>query len=803
MKNTQNESNNQLNQMGGPILQDPFMRESGQSAANNLGRDQFREFLDILYRGKWIILIVFAVVVAGVAGYTYSVPPEYEAYSLVHINTDRSTDLSSVLGLDSAPGNLWGQTRAISNELVILKQSLPMAEHVAEKLMELKTVPDTGEPLTILNTLPNMEPLTVLDVASRAQEYINIAQEGEDVDVVRITATSTVPGEAELLANLYTQEFQHRTKETSRARVAASRTFLEEQERKLAANLANLEDQIKAYMSKEGAVALDKEAQGTVAQISDMEAMRDESRIDLQMKQASLKSMEDELGRIRPRLVEHIASGVDMEIEAYQRRLAELEVERDQYYIKNPELVDDPSSNKDITLTLKEIDQLQTKIDQLSRQYVEDVMATGGVDLSENGAGLAYVANLQQSMASTKIEISGLETKIGVLNKRLEEYATRLRDLPKQSIELAQLQRTQQSTERMYLFIVEKLHEAQVAEQSELGYVDIIRRALRPAFPVRPNKIQNLGLGIIVALMLGVGMAMARIKLDRRIYRPEDLRQLGYTILGLIPKMDQMIKDDFEGKQVIEIDKKKINTSLLSLLSPMSPIVEAYRQLRTNLHFSRPDTVIRTLLLTSAGAGEGKTVTASNLAVVMAQSGRRTLLIDADLRRPRLHKIFGLRREPGLVELLFEDCIFDPERFRTDIDDLYIIPAGTLTPNPSELLGSRKMRDMIELFKKNFDMVIFDTPPVMVATDPVLLATQCDATIVVTAAGRVEEFELEQSMDSLKNVGAVVIGNVLNGFDASMAHGYKYKYKYYKYGYGSRYGNYYQSKPEVDEESVA
>ena len=236
----------------------------------------------------------------------------------------------------------------------------------------------------------------------------------------------------------------------------------------------------------------------------------------------------------------------------------------------------------------------------------------------------------------------------------------------------------------------------------------------------------------------------------------------------------------------------------------MSPIVEAYRQVRTNIHFSRPDTIVQTLLLTSAGAGEGKTVTACNLAVVMAQSGRKTLLIDADLRRPRTHKVFGLNRQPGLVELLFEHGEIDIERFATGIDDLYIIPAGAITPNPSELLGSRRMRELIAQLRQHFDMIIFDTPPVMVATDPVLLATQCDATIVVTAAGRVETFELEQSMDALANVGAVVIGNLLNGFDASMAHGYKYKYKYYKYGYGSKYGSYYRSAPsESESESEA
>ena len=787
-----------------PPLTDPFMREpAGYHPAAKNSRDQFRELLDILYRGKWIILTVFVLVVSLAAAYTYTVAPEYEAYSLIHINSQNSSDLSSVLGFGGKTSTWWGANRDIANEMVVLQQSLPMAERVAAELMEIKTVPETGEPLTILQAPEGMEPPTLDDVAAMVQGRIHVAQEGEDVDVVRVTATSTVPGEAALLANLYTEEFRRRTQETSRARVAASRKFLQEQERKLSADLAALEDRVRSYMSQEGAVALDQEAEGTVSQIAQLEAMRDEARVELQMKQASLTSLEEELARIEPRMAERVASGAEKELELAQSRLAELEVERDRIFIKNPELRNGPP-NEQLRLINAEIEQLGSKIDDLSKQYVREVMALGGVDMGKNGSGLEYIARLNRQIVDDRIALTGLETKVQVLTQRLNEYSSKLRNLPAQSIQLAQLTRAQQSTERMYLFIVEKLQEARVAEESELGYVDIIRRALVPTYPVRLKKMRTLAMAIVLGLVFGIGLAMARIKLDRRIYRPEDLREMGYTVLGLIPKMDQIIKDDFSGKETITLDGRKISTSLVSLLTPMSPIVEAYRQVRTNIHFSRPDTIVQTLLLTSAGAGEGKTVTACNLAVVMAQSGRKTLLIDADLRRPRTHKVFGLNRQPGLVELLFEHGEIDIERFATGIDDLYIIPAGAITPNPSELLGSRRMRELIAQLRQHFDMIIFDTPPVMVATDPVLLATQCDATIVVTAAGRVETFELEQSMDALANVGAVVIGNLLNGFDASMAHGYKYKYKYYKYGYGSKYGSYYRSAPsESESESEA
>jgi capsular exopolysaccharide synthesis family protein len=187
-------------------------------------------------------------------------------------------------------------------------------------------------------------------------------------------------------------------------------------------------------------------------------------------------------------------------------------------------------------------------------------------------------------------------------------------------------------------------------------------------------------------------------------------------------------------------------------------------------------------MITSPKAGAGKSTTSLNLAFTTAQAGKRTLVVDADLRRPSLHDKLGLPEGPSLLELLSEDeSRWDSERFFTGFENLYVI-TGIPVSQPAELLGSRKMIDLVERFRSEFDIVIFDTPPVLGAVDPVLLSRQCDGVIVVASADGTDMDSLKQSIDELRSVGANVLGTVLNRFDPSSMYGYR---NTYGYSYGS------------------
>ena len=406
-------------------------------------------------------------------------------------------------------------------------------------------------------------------------------------------------------------------------------------------------------------------------------------------------------------------------------------------------------------------------------------------------AGLSYVARLRQQIAQERMQITGQESRIQVLESRLREYNADLRTIPAQTTELARHERERTYAERMYEGVVGQLQRARIAEESEPGYAHIIRMATRPLLPSRPDVVRSLAMGIFLGLVLGFGLGIVRDKLDNRIYKPDQLKAKGYHLIGTVPNLKQLIKSEHKGKEFVEADGQKYSTSLVSLLNPISPITESYRNVRTHIQFSRPEAVVQTILVTSASVSEGKSTTSANLAIVMAEAGRRTLLIDADLRRPREHSLFGIDISPGLVQFLCNEPEFDADIVKTNIDNLFIVPAGRVVSKSSELLATRRLRDFLKEMRDQFDVIIIDTPPVRVATDAALLSTQCDATLLVVRAGQTKEGELDLALQSLASVGARVTGLLFNGFDVSMAYGYKYRYKDYgRYSQYSKYGYY-------------
>lgn len=757
---------------------------SGERAGDTM---QLKDLLAMVWRGKWIILGAAVLVLTLVGLYLWMTPPQYQAATKLLVHTDQSGGLQ---GFDRQMEEALGLgKRSINNEVWVLRNSQAISERVARRLSSLGVVPGTAEPLSVLLDDDGAR-LPDAAVASRLRYgYVKVGPDGQEVDGIQVVATSTVPGEAALIANLYSEEYINRTQEASRARILASRTFLQEQETRMRENLRGLEEQIKDYMSREGAAALDVEASNTVSQIAELEALRDQTRIELEMRRASLATQQRDLQAIQPQLAERVASGVDRELQRVQAQLSTLELQASEMLLKNPDLETNPGRSPEYQSLQQRIGQLRGRVAQLREAFVKDVLAAGGVNPNEEG--LAYVAGQQRALAEGQVEVAGLEAKLNTLQQRVGQYEGKMRDIPRQAIELAQLQRARQSTERLYSYLVEKLQEARIAEEAEIGYAEIILPASVPGSPVSPNVPRSLAVGLVLGLMLGVGLVVLRNHFDTRLHHPGELRERGFTVMGVIPNMERDLKRDFAGAETLQVDGRAIDTRLVMLLNPMSPAAEAYRRLRTNVQFARPDTVIETILFTSPDASEGKSTTAINFAVAMAQASRRTIVVDCDLRRPRQHTMLGAPREPGLSGLLFNDpAAFDAQPFQTGVDHLYLIPAGAGVPNPAELLGSKKMRELLARLREEFDLVVLDTPPVLAFSDAMLLATQADATLLVGSANHTDVRGFAHAAEILQGVGATVAGAVLNRFDPreSRGYGYGYGYKYGYYNYGYHYG---------------
>jgi capsular exopolysaccharide synthesis family protein len=773
----------------------PFGRPPAEAFGRGPGYDgkantevSLREIVDILRQGRWIIFGCFLLVTALTAAYTFSVAPEYEASSLVYVNVGQSgPQLGQLLGLET--GN-----RNIANEIEILR-SRAISMQVADRLLQERRLPEAEEDFVVL-VPANGQPLNRLDVAERLRkDHLQAKPVGRDVDLINIVVTSTQPGEAAYIANLYAGLYVEYNRTASRSRMTASREFLDDATSRFYSELQQAEADVMDFLDRERVVAPDEEARQLLGQVADIQRLQYQTQLELGTAETALRELSAEIERIVPGLAVQLASGDDLVIDGLTRQIAEKTTDLEGRYARSPSLRANPEADTATARLVREIGQLKDELNRRSARMLENVLTTGGIDAvgaaGQQGTNsrLAVLQSLRRQVTERQIEVQTLRSRQVVIGQTLASYQDRLNAIPNKAIILNRLERAQQTREQLYMALMEKLQEARIAERSELGYVEVIDEAVVPRIPVRPRKAFNLMLGMVLGMMLGLGMALLRHAMDQKVRRPEDLVSHGLSVVGVVPDMADDIRRGHNGREETEVDGRRYRTTLVSLLEPFSAPSEAYRRLRTNVQFSRPDTVVQMIVVTSGSPGEGKSTTAANLAISMAQAGRRTLLLDADLRKPSVHKMFGQSREPGLVGILFSEGRPDFERFATDVDELYIIPSGSPSPNPSEILGSRKMREFLMAAREYFDVVVIDTPPVLTVADAVIVSTQADGTIYVATAAQTDLPAVESGIIALQNVGAYILGAVVNKFDHQEAYG-RYGYRYgggYGYGQSERY----------------
>jgi capsular exopolysaccharide synthesis family protein len=340
---------------------------------------------------------------------------------------------------------------------------------------------------------------------------------------------------------------------------------------------------------------------------------------------------------------------------------------------------------------------------------------------------------------------------------------------PDQVAEQSRLQTSLNEFHNSYATLLKSFEEVRLAEAQSTSDV-IVAEAATAARKIRPNTIPNTILAGIAGLFLAIGVAFLIEYLDDSIKTTEQVETVeGLSTLGIISKV-------------------KVSTNadrLITLSNTSSPVAEAYRILRANIEFSEVDNSIRTLVITSGQSGEGKSTTAANLAIAMAQNGRRVILVDTDLRRPAIHQYFQRSNVKGVTSLLLDQSGSAQDYLTpTDLPNLSLMASGPLPPNPAELLGSRRMLELIEELKLLADIIIFDSSPVLPVVDATLLARACDATIIVVNSGFTRLGVLKKTYNQLLQSGTRLLGVVLNRVSSS--HSTYYFYYYYTYGVNSK-----------------
>ncbi len=751
------------------------------------------DYLNVVMRRRRIFLLSFIALFTGVALYTFIMKPIYEATATLHVK-DEKGGKGGILG-DLA---MLNSSNPVDAEIEILK-SRSNAEEVVERLhlnwgvskrssgltFKITEFSSTsGSPdYTIELTGPDSFTVTPNDgspaVQGRAGQLvknqtiallireikgksgdsfrlkqhnfnktvetlrraIKASEVGKKTNIIKVTYSDTDPVLSRDVVNTLVQAYLDQTLSFKTEEASRTVTFVEDQLKGTRDELDLSEKNLQTYKSANGVVKLDTEAEELIKKLSEIE--KDRAAVVLQRKQVEFALTALQEARRKGQVYTPAVFKDDPLIGSMATRLTELEVQKRALVSENTE------SHPQVKALQSQIDQLQKKI--------------------------------QATYDTSRSNLIKQETAI---QQQLHQYEAKMRTLPAAERDLARLLRLSKVNADIYMFLLQKHEEARIVKASTISNIKIVDPAITPDNPIKPQKKKNLLLGLLVGLMFGVGAAFFMDYLDDSIKDEEEAkRALAWPMLAMIPAIEGI----HDGEQAPTRASR-----LVVQHKPKSPVAEAFRGLRTAIHFSSLKRDAKVVMITSSFPGEGKSTIAANLALTFAQADNRVILVDCDLRRPSMNTIFEQPRSPGVTEVLAGDVPLADALHRTDVANISLLTAGTIPPNPAELLCSDSMRDLLARLRDSYDIVIIDAPPVIPVTDAPLLTAFTDMVVVVLESGRIPAKAAQRMKELLQSVQAPIAGFVLNDRTAlfSDTYGYYGKGYYGKGYYGRRYYGY-------------
>lgn len=723
----------------------------------------FRDYLRILLRRKWFILISLLCFTGSAVAFSFLMTPIYQARTTIMIEEEGGME-DYIFSISAMMKN---ETK-IRNQVEIIK-SRTLTEAVVNAVL------DSPHKKTFENMV-----MAKNKVSSSKGQRNKVIQENlrvapiRDTDIIEVKMTALNPGMAAFLANAVASEYYRQNLRISRGEISEVRQFLQDQLQIVQDSLLLAEEGLKNYMQSEEVSALPEETKEMVKQLAEFESLLNEAKIELESNQKRLAYMKTQLDERKGNLLDEITQISTPVIQKLRDEMAGLETMRAEYV------------SQGVDETHPKMQQILNRIKETKNKLIAETSQLVSRNLTLKDP-LGYSQDLLGNILSLEIEIQSLSAKANGLEKIVSRYAARMNKLPEKSLKLARLERSTTVGENIFLMLKEKYEEARIKEAGQIGNVRIIDKAVPPESPIKPKKKLNLLLGALLGLLLGGGIAVLLESLDMSLKSVEDMEALDVPVLGHIPKIKEMQKHkgDIRGGSGMNKGVLKATSHLLTHFAPKSPVSEAYRTLRTNIQFSDVDHPPHTILITSPGPGEGKSTTVANSAIAFSQMGTKTLLMDTDFRRPILHSIFGIEKEPGVTNYLAGKIPLEGIIKKTSMENLDIITCGVIPPNPSELLASEKVKEFVAQLKNRYQMILFDSPPVIAVTDAVVLSLLLDGVVLVACAGQTSQQGLKRAKILLENVNAKVMGGVLNKIEAKSSYD-SYHYYYYYHYYGDR-----------------
>ena len=668
---------------------------------------------------------MFMVLLVGICSYGFAKLKEpiplYEAGSAIKI--DRFSNMASIL-----TGEYWRQSENmvthayIITSFPVLCQTAKFLEWIPKDISE-EEIQDSQQYLAVIRRLKAM-------VEPEPQEGTNI---------INIRVKSENARESAKVANAFARSYREYNIQEKNKKTFETKAFIEEQLRLTSNRLKLAENELQAFKESYGLISLDAQTQNTLNRLYAVETEFEKTKVDIAEVESQLKMIQTHKvptsGFLNDRF---FAASPSSPVYGLKTKLSDLLLKRQTLLInftdKHPKV--------------KEID------DQVNAVLHE-----------------------------TEKELQSLLNSYNIRKKDFTQRINQLRrenmSLPEKGLQLVRLQRDVELQESLYSQLKEKYQETLIQESGKVEEVTIVKPALPPEEPFNiPSKLMIVITGIVMGLVIGVVFAFLAEVFDTSMGTIEDVEELlNVPVLGVIPQLDNEIKGKRRADRGSPAEDRA--QDLVTHYEPKSMGAEAFRALRTNLQFLRLEMKGKLFLITSSFVQEGKTLNVVNLALSMAQAGNKVLLVDADLRKPSVHRVFGLSREPGITDyvlgnyhwqeitntisdVMLGDFGIDDILKTPGMDNLNVVTAGTKPPNPTEILSSGRFREFLAEANKVYDFVFVDSPPILPVADAAEIAPLMDAVFLVYTVGKIGRGVLKRAKSNLDNVDARVLGVVLN-----------------------------------------
>lgn len=701
-----------------------------------------REVFMAFKRRKWIILIVTVVVTGAIVAGTMRQPKIYAARAQIMLEPN----LPKLLGNDMAVDRLTAQARAVrvfNNTQFKTMTSRTVIRDVADRL-QLATNQDF---LATYGLNPKADPEKLAkSIEGVLLSHIKVEPEA-GTRIVNLLVEDQDPLRAVKIANTLGDAYIEHTLRKRLDKTHEASRWLDKRVDEFAGKLEAAEKGL--YEFKREHMLVD-------VSIEDRRNMTG----------TSLQTLVQKLVETRTNLI-----GLRAKRMVMHQQIAKTD--------GIPDVIDSP-----VIMELRSaLVSLDKKKADLSTRYGDKHPIRVGLDKQLKTIQTQLDAEVKRLVGALDNKILAQETTEKGLNEELVKEKRDAMAVNSLSLEYTKLSRNFGTTKVIYQQLLQRQTETDLSgRMDKFNFVDWFQRAEPQMAPVRPSVPRNSIVGLAVGLLLGFLIALAGVLLDNTVHTQAEVEELlKLPFLGAIPRIeDESRLRAAAKKEDITYDRTR---DLYIVHNPKSAVAECARSVRTNLLFMGADRSLKKLLLTSAGTGEGKTTTSISLAVTMAQAGNRVVLLDTDLRKPRLHRAFGVSGEVGITSVLVETATLDEAIKKTEVVGLDVLPCGPLPPNPADLLHSDRFRNLLDRLAEKYDRVLLDSPPVGVVTDAAILSQHVDGCLLVIQAKSTTKESARRARRRLVDVGANIVGVVLNDLNIDESSGGQ-QYYYYRYGYG-------------------